>query len=540
MRRFVVGDIHANFKALKEVFEEVKFDYKKDFLIIIGDVVDGYNSSYEVVEELLKIKNKVFIIGNHDCINWNTEVLTDSGWVKAKKITDEKIANFSIKTGTISYDYPISIIPPHKSKGILIEGYNHKQHITPNHDVVIDNKKMKAKDFSLTEKIDISRFRHFGKSKKGKLPYNNDWIRLLTWVICDGCIYSSSGRKKRIQFKLSKPRKIKILRELLDKMKLPYTFQKATKSGLNKLQPYMIRIYGNEARDVFQKLDGKKKIPKAWQHIGEKGVKVFLDTLKITDGHVDAYGKTTIVTTDKSNANIIQSIMISNGKSCAISNVKKGSGFSNGKCQYLVSIYDKIKSKKEISISEEEGTFMCFTMPKGTLITRLDGKVAFTGNCWWMNHMSTGWADDIWLRQGGEATLESYKGRGFSYEKLPDGHKDFFSSGVYYYELDDMMFVHGGFDYPTQPKDISKEVLTWDRSLIERAKNGLKITEWKKVFVGHTTTENDDAKPSVEGHKDGAKVINVDCGAGWRGRLCLWNIDTDEFVLSKYAERRLK
>jgi len=175
-------------------------------------------------------------------------------------------------------------------------------------------------------------------------------------------------------------------------------------------------------------------------------------------------------------------------------------------------------------------------------LIKVKNKVFIIGNhdVWWMNHMSTGWAEHIWLSQGGEATLKSYKGNGFGYEKLPDGHRDFFSSGEYYYELDDMLFMHGGFDYPTHPRDTSTEILTWDRSLLERAKNGLKIKGWKKVFVGHTTTENDDAKPSVNGHKDGAKVINVDCGAGWKGRLCLWDIDTDEFVLSKYAERRTK
>ena len=32
-----------------------------------------------------------------------------------------------------------------------------------------------------------------------------------------------------------------------------------------------------------------------------------------------------------------------------------------------------------------------------------------------------------------------------------------------------------------------------------------------------------------------AELIQVDCGAGWRGRLCLYNIDTDDYVLSDYA-----
>lgn len=68
-----------------------------------------------------------------------------------------------------------------------------------------------------------------------------------------------------------------------------------------------------------------------------------------------------------------------------------------------------------------------------------------------------------------------------------------------------------------------------------RARNRLKIKEWKKVFIGHTTTENEGAEPLIFQGKDAAKVIQIDCGAGWMGRLCLYNIDTDEYFLSDFA-----
>ncbi len=174
-------------------------------------------------------------------------------------------------------------------------------------------------------------------------------------------------------------------------------------------------------------------------------------------------------------------------------------------------------------------------------LIKIKNKVFIYGNhdIWWMNHIENGWAEDIWLMQGGKATRDSYESNGYNYKKLPQTHKDFFNSGVYWYELDNMLFVHGGFDYPKHPKDCSIEDLTWDRELIERIKNGLRIKEWKKIFVGHTTTENVDSKPLViDYHKDKfAKLIKVDCGAGWSGRLCLYNIDTDKYFLSDYAKK---
>ncbi len=257
MKRYVVADIHGNCKALKQVLKRGKFDYKKDLLIVLGDVVDGFCDSYLVVEELLKIKNIVFIIGNHDCISSNTEVLTPNGWKLAKEISDEKIANFEIITGNISYEKPLSKIPLHKNKGIKIEGYLTKQDVTPGHQIILDDKKVKALELSVKEKININRFRNFGEINSMGIKISGDYLKLLTWVVCDGCMFSSSQNKKRIQFKLSKQRKIKNLKGLLDKMKIPYTFKKATKSGLNKLQPYMIRIYGKEARKIFKLFNGK-------------------------------------------------------------------------------------------------------------------------------------------------------------------------------------------------------------------------------------------------------------------------------------------
>jgi serine/threonine protein phosphatase 1 len=76
MKRFVVGDIHGAHKALVQVLERSGFDYENDLLITIGDIVDGWGQSYEVVEELLKIKNRIDIIGNHD--NWFTEFINTS------------------------------------------------------------------------------------------------------------------------------------------------------------------------------------------------------------------------------------------------------------------------------------------------------------------------------------------------------------------------------------------------------------------------------------------------------------------------------
>jgi serine/threonine protein phosphatase 1 len=83
MKTFVMGDIHGNIDALKQCLERSSFNYEEDKLIILGDVVDGFIPTIkECVDELLKIKNKIFIIGNHDMffIDYIEQNLVCNGW----------------------------------------------------------------------------------------------------------------------------------------------------------------------------------------------------------------------------------------------------------------------------------------------------------------------------------------------------------------------------------------------------------------------------------------------------------------------------
>ena len=54
----------------------------------------------------------------------------------------------------------------------------------------------------------------------------------------------------------------------------------------------------------------------------------------------------------------------------------------NGKKQYKVLISEELKKPKKLSITKEDydGDVYCLNMPSGCFITRIDGKVAYSGN----------------------------------------------------------------------------------------------------------------------------------------------------------------
>lgn len=83
-KRFVMGDIHGAFRALKQCLQRSGFDYEKDQLICLGDVCDGWPETRECIDELLKIRHLTFILGNHDAwsLEWMETSNVDATWMK--------------------------------------------------------------------------------------------------------------------------------------------------------------------------------------------------------------------------------------------------------------------------------------------------------------------------------------------------------------------------------------------------------------------------------------------------------------------------
>lgn len=180
-------------------------------------------------------------------------------------------------------------------------------------------------------------------------------------------------------------------------------------------------------------------------------------------------------------------------------------------------------------------------------LLKIKNLVFILGNhdIWFMNAWGQELVPNLWVHQGGDKTLESYrlptKVQGYVVDDtelpkpllIPITHQDFFNTGVYYFVEDNMVFVHGGFDPKVPIEKQTKEFITWDRELIQISKSE-PIAQYLKVFVGHTTTQM-----ISDVHKNWTKPIKytnlicMDTGAGWNGKLTIMNIDTEEYWQSK-------
>lgn len=84
MKTYVLGDIHGAYRALTQVFERSGFDAQRDRLIFLGDAVDGWSQSPESIEELMRVKHLVHLLGNHDfwALNWLLNGKRPAIWVE--------------------------------------------------------------------------------------------------------------------------------------------------------------------------------------------------------------------------------------------------------------------------------------------------------------------------------------------------------------------------------------------------------------------------------------------------------------------------
>lgn len=82
-KTFVIGDIHGSYRALLQCLELSSFNYHYDQLICLGDISDGWPETREAIDEMLKIRNLTFLLGNHDfwTLEWMETGYADSTWL---------------------------------------------------------------------------------------------------------------------------------------------------------------------------------------------------------------------------------------------------------------------------------------------------------------------------------------------------------------------------------------------------------------------------------------------------------------------------
>ena len=150
--------------------------------------------------------------------------------------------------------------------------------------------------------------------------------------------------------------------------------------------------------------------------------------------------------------------------------------------------------------------------------------------------LKTGGHNELWLRHGGSATLESYE---MVTDRVRETHLEFYNNlKDYYIDSDDRLFIHAGF---TNLKGVEQEydskAFYWDRTLWEMAlainpslgfEDNIfpkRLTHYKEIFIGHTPVTRIGSTTPIKA----VNIWNVDTGAAFKGPLTMMDIDSKEY-----------
>lgn len=160
-------------------------------------------------------------------------------------------------------------------------------------------------------------------------------------------------------------------------------------------------------------------------------------------------------------------------------------------------------------------------------LMKIDNLTYVLGNhdVWTLEWMQTREVDEVWVHEGGEATINAYR------SGVPMHHVQFLDDGVPYHIQNNKLFVHAGFD-PKVPLEMQGlEIFLWDRNLayivLEMHQKTISkpLTTFDEAFIGHTPVPAD--MPVCAGG-----VWLMDTGAGWSGVLTIMDVDTKEMFFS--------
>lgn len=317
------------------------------------------------------------------CIDDATEVLTTEGFKKFSEITyNDKILNLNVEKDIIEEDTIKKIISMNysgdvfyfKSKGVDIR-------VTEGHRMLYklySNKPQPYQFMAPSELIQHSKksFIRAGYQKTNKIPLTNDLIRLLVWVSADG----NKTNSNLIRFCLKKKRKIKRLKELLERLNIPYReFER----------PNFFKFIHFTCPDELINFRFKP-IDNIVLRANAEQAEVILEEYTHTDGRKTGNNCATIYTSKKEEADILQRVFILNGLGASISTrLNHGFKLQNGKqkSSYELHISKGIvrtpRNLKKITTVEKVANehFWCLETFNGTLIIRRNGIVNITGNC---------------------------------------------------------------------------------------------------------------------------------------------------------------
>ena len=354
------------------------------------EVQDNYMTRLGQLTWPTEVKMMLASFANMECFDDQSELLTAQGWKNVADITDKDIiAQYDIPSKQISFVLPKKVVS-YAYKGVMhhYDGLTTDICVTPNHELIATRH-----NGSVIKSKSLERIlgRNYTYPASGGTYYGKQDVStldsLLVAIQADGCLRGmcpSAGEWRTVDFILHKTRKIERLTKLLEDLGVKYSLKREATGRVH------ITFNMPDGVDISSIKDfGFIEISK----ISSRYAISLLHEIIFWDGTVNKItGQRSYYTTRKAAADIVQAIVTLTGQSMATIGINRNIGatvklpqgcdYVLEKPCYVVSITDRrtektYPHKKDI---QYDGRVYCVSVETENLVSRRNGKVAFTGN----------------------------------------------------------------------------------------------------------------------------------------------------------------
>jgi predicted phosphodiesterase len=351
------------------------------------ELMAGCEAIDELESVLRKNAKRVFLNGNH-CFSSDTELLTENGWMNMEeylKSDVRRIATYDIDAKSILYEEPERVISK-RYKGEMHHWVGQKIDVlvTPEHKMFHLTQHGNPR-FATSNEIKNRCIQFVTAAHNHNEEYNisDDEIRLAAWVQTDGRIIRNA--QMLYQSKIENVEKIEklLIRMGLDFRKTSRDRDIKSICGIKlkskPLTAYEFYIKANQ----FKLVEKRKRIDDWVYKLSHRQFEIFLDTLILADGsrHKSSPIKSCMLYGMRDFLEQVQLLCVMNGHSASLSTYRGN--------QFRLNIH-KWKDSATLNSSsaflnfnevDYDGHVWCFTMSKGTVISRRNGKISIQGNC---------------------------------------------------------------------------------------------------------------------------------------------------------------
>ncbi len=368
--------------------------FSQIYLIPIADLHQGCrDADYEVSDgyiNWIKEHDNAFTVLNGDlmnCLDQETELLTEAGWLKYKEVVRHKQRNRNFKimgydkdTQELSWQRLENFITK-EYKGDIIRFTSRKMDIvvTPEHRILgqFITSYGAYTDFQVREAGSLKKF-HQGTMRipvcgkwNGDKTLDDSRIKLAAWII-------AKGWKSDYRLAVSQSEKSSHVTEIEELLKVVKLFDKR----INKDGVISWRFTDAILCSLFRTSrwhKNTKRIPRLLKELSTPKLLMFIEEMLKGDGHLYKSGTKTLFSCSPELVGDFQEICIKAGLAINTTfrtNERKGlySIFINQNSYFVPSF---------ITRQAYEGIVYCPTVKTGFVVVRRNNKVAIVGNCAW-------------------------------------------------------------------------------------------------------------------------------------------------------------